>query len=83
MFGTTDGQVIVMSSTGAMIRQFTVHEGNEITSMAWSCEKFNMEEAEARDGDSFNRDEGERFEVCFFFYFSAVTNTNTYPHFHF
>ncbi|XP_050392635.1 tubby-related protein 4 [Patella vulgata] len=46
MFGTTDGQIIVMSSTGAMITQVTLHDGMEITSMAWSCEKFNMEEGE-------------------------------------
>ncbi|ESP03124.1 hypothetical protein LOTGIDRAFT_137881 [Lottia gigantea] len=46
MFGTTDGQLVVMSSTGAMIMQISIAEGMEITSMAWSCEKFNMEEGE-------------------------------------
>lgn len=49
MFGTTDGQIIVMSSTGAMISQVIVHDGKEISSMAWSCERFNMEEAEASE----------------------------------
>ncbi|KAH9505615.1 Tubby- protein 4 [Bulinus truncatus] len=54
MFGTLDGQIIVMSSTGAVVTQVTVHEGFEITSMAWSCERFNMEEAET------GRDTGDR-----------------------
>ena len=52
MFGTTDGQIIVMSSTGAMVSQVTVLEGMEITTLLWSCEKFNMEETES------NRDSG-------------------------
>ncbi|XP_059166313.1 tubby-related protein 4-like [Physella acuta] len=51
MFGTLDGQIIVMSSTGTLVTQVSVHEGFEITSMAWSCERFNMEEAETgREG---------------------------------
>ena len=61
MFGTTDGQVIVMSSTGAMVRQFTVNEGSEITSMAWSCEKFNMEEAESKESESGQKVEGGHY----------------------
>lgn len=65
MFGTTDGQVIVMSSTGAMIRQFTVNEGTEITSMAWSCEKFNMEEADSKENDSVNKDDGGCLHVYY------------------
>ncbi|XP_070189097.1 tubby-related protein 4-like [Littorina saxatilis] len=69
MFGTTDGQVIVMSSTGAMIRQFTVSEGNEITCMAWSCEKFNMEEADGKENDSLHKDEDHSsiLAICFKF----------------
>lgn len=35
-----------MRSSGAMLTQVTLLEGCEITSMCWSCEKFNMEEAE-------------------------------------
>ena len=46
MFGTTDGQVIVMSASGAMVSQTKVSPGNEITCMVWSCEKFNLEEQE-------------------------------------
>lgn len=47
MFGTTDGQVVVMSSSGAMLVQVTIHEGMEITTMMWSCEKFNMDESDS------------------------------------
>lgn len=46
MFGTTDGQIIVMTSQGAMVTQITILESMEITSILWSCEKFNMEEEE-------------------------------------
>ena len=59
MFGTADGQIVVMSSTGAMLRQVTLQEGAEITTMAWSCEKFNMEEADTKDSEPDNKDEGE------------------------
>lgn len=58
MFGTTDGQIIVMSATGAMVTQITVLEGMEITSLLWSCEKFNMEESEANQ-ENGNKDNGE------------------------
>lgn len=54
LFGTTDGQIIVMSSTGAMVSQVTILEGMEITTLLWSCEKFNMEETES------NRDSGTK-----------------------
>lgn len=52
MFGTTDGQIIVMSSQGAMVTQITVLEGMEISSILWSCEKFNMEEEEGNHDNS-------------------------------
>ncbi|XP_067676571.1 tubby-related protein 4-like isoform X1 [Haliotis asinina] len=69
MFGTTDGQIIVMSSTGAMISQVTVHDGMEISSMAWSCERFNMEEAESSEDSTRNTEDGisktHTLAVCF------------------
>ncbi|XP_052243731.1 tubby-related protein 4-like isoform X2 [Dreissena polymorpha] len=49
VFGKTDGQLIVMSSTGAMLTQVTVWSGVEITSLHWSCQKFNMEENPIHD----------------------------------
>ncbi|XP_029634225.1 tubby-related protein 4-like isoform X2 [Octopus sinensis] len=53
MFGTSDGQIIVMSSTGAMLTQVMVLEGAEIGAMSWSCEKFNMDEAEANKTEKY------------------------------
>ncbi|KAL1506150.1 hypothetical protein ABEB36_005566 [Hypothenemus hampei] len=45
-FGTTSGQIIVMDVHGAMVSQVQLSEDVGITSMAWSCEKFKMEEGE-------------------------------------
>lgn len=45
-FGTTQGQVIVMDVHGAMVSQVQLCSDVGITSMAWSCEKFKMEEGE-------------------------------------
>ncbi|XP_025098170.1 tubby-related protein 4-like isoform X2 [Pomacea canaliculata] len=69
MFGTSDGQLIVMSSTGAMVSQVTINEGFEITSMTWSCEKFNMEEADNRGGAPYGQrsleEKNHTLAVCF------------------
>lgn len=45
-FGTTHGQIIVMDVHGAMVSQIQLYSGVGITAMAWSCEKFKMEEGE-------------------------------------
>ncbi len=45
-FGTTQGQIIVMDVHGAMVSQVQLCSDVGITSMAWSCEKFKMEEGE-------------------------------------
>ncbi|KAJ6639486.1 Tubby-related protein 4 [Pseudolycoriella hygida] len=45
-FGTTQGQIIVMDVHGAMVSQVQLCSDIGITSMAWSCEKFKMEEGE-------------------------------------
>ena len=45
-FGTTQGQIIVMDVHGAMVSQVQLCSGIGITAMAWSCEKFKMEEGE-------------------------------------
>lgn len=44
MFGTTDGQVIVMSVVGLPLAQVSVSQGSDIVSMAWSCNKFELAE---------------------------------------
>ncbi|XP_063981864.1 tubby-related protein 4 isoform X2 [Diachasmimorpha longicaudata] len=43
-FGTTAGQLIVMDADGAMVSEVQLSGG--ITSMAWSAEKFRMEEGD-------------------------------------
>lgn len=49
-FGTAHGQIIVMDVHGAMVSQVQLFAEMKITSMAWSCEKFKMEE-----GKYFNK----------------------------
>lgn len=46
-FGTTAGQLIVMDVHGAMVSEVQLAAG--VTSMAWSAEKFTMEEDERCD----------------------------------
>ncbi|XP_068911688.1 tubby-related protein 4 isoform X1 [Tenebrio molitor] len=57
-FGTTSGQIIVMDVHGAMVSQVQLSSEVGITSMAWSCEKFKMEEGD--DGDPGVANAGER-----------------------
>lgn len=63
----TDGQIIVMSSTGAMITQVVIRESVEITALTWSCEKFYLSEQEGGDGtkakDSKSGGHGSHFWV--------------------
>ncbi|XP_033739406.1 tubby-related protein 4-like [Pecten maximus] len=54
IFGTTGGQLIVMSSTGAMLTQVVINDSMEISTMAWSCEKFNMDESDAKSTTTDN-----------------------------
>ncbi|KAL3280347.1 hypothetical protein HHI36_017836 [Cryptolaemus montrouzieri] len=57
-FGTTSGQIIVMDVHGAMVSQVQLTNEGGITSMAWSCEKFKMEEGD--DNDAGVSNVGER-----------------------
>ncbi|BES87926.1 WD domain, G-beta repeat [Nesidiocoris tenuis] len=45
-FGTSNGQLVVMDVHGAMMAQVEIANQIAITSMAWSCEKFKMEETD-------------------------------------
>ncbi|XP_060527370.1 tubby-related protein 4 [Cylas formicarius] len=45
-FGTTSGEIIVMDVHGAMVSHIHLSGDVGITSMAWSCEKFKMEEGD-------------------------------------
>lgn len=51
-FGTNTGLIIVMDVNGAMVSQVSIGGGRCITGMAWSCEKFRMDEGD--DGDRSN-----------------------------
>nr|XP_033327664.1 tubby-related protein 4 isoform X2 [Megalopta genalis] len=53
-FGTTAGQLIVMDVHGAMVSEVELAAG--VTSMAWSAEKFTMEEGD----DDLTNDESHR-----------------------
>ncbi len=61
LFGTTDGQIVVMSSTGAMLAQLSLGEGKEISSMAWSCPKFFLEDQGSNRDVSENESGMTRF----------------------
>ncbi|XP_028028931.1 tubby-related protein 4 isoform X1 [Bombyx mandarina] len=50
--GTASAQLVVMDVHGAMVSQVQLVAEGGITSMAWSCEKFKMEEGE--DGSENN-----------------------------
>ncbi|XP_046668145.1 tubby-related protein 4 [Homalodisca vitripennis] len=45
-FGTSTGQLVVMDVHGAMVAQVDLASPLAITNMAWSCEKFKMEEGD-------------------------------------
>ncbi|XP_052088596.1 tubby-related protein 4-like [Mytilus californianus] len=69
IFGTTDGQVILMSSAGVMLTQISVQIGMDIVSMAWSSEKFNMDETDGNTQTSrqslSSKEETHILAVCF------------------
>ena len=48
-FGTSQGGLVIMDVHGAMVAQVSLAQA-PVTSMAWSCEKFKMEEGD--DGDN-------------------------------
>lgn len=45
-FGTSNGHLVVMDVHGAMVAQVDLSTPLAITTMAWSCEKFKMEEGD-------------------------------------
>ncbi|CAN7995763.1 unnamed protein product [Ixodes hexagonus] len=46
LFGTSNGQILVSDMHGEVVAQVTLVEDTAIVAMAWSCEKFKMEEAD-------------------------------------
>lgn len=46
LFGTSKGQILVNDVHGELVTQVSVIKDTPIIAMAWSCEKFKMEESE-------------------------------------
>lgn len=65
-FGTSNGQLVVMDVHGAMVAQVDLSSPLSITTMAWSCEKFKMEEGDDSAGNSLV------FYMDLFFFFLKV-----------
>lgn len=52
LFGTADGQVIVMDCHGRMLAHVLLHESDGIVSMSWNCPDFLVEDSTESDTDS-------------------------------
>lgn len=52
LFGTADGQVIVMDCHGRMLAHILLHESDGIISMSWNCPSFLVEDSSESDTDS-------------------------------
>ncbi|XP_074604011.1 WD40 superfamily protein Tusp [Brevipalpus obovatus] len=66
IFGTSNGSILVIDINGTIVAQTSVRDGHNIRSMAWSSEKFKMEDSE--DDGSSNFNSGNRshiLSICF------------------
>ncbi|KAA0720616.1 Tubby-related protein 4 [Triplophysa tibetana] len=61
LFGTADGQVIVMDCHGRMLAHILLHEAEGIISMAWNYPSFLVEDSSESDTDS---DDITPLQVC-------------------
>lgn len=52
LFGTADGQVIVMDCHGRMLAHVLLHEADGILSMSWNYPAFLVEDSSESDTDS-------------------------------
>ncbi|XP_026085915.1 tubby-related protein 4 isoform X1 [Carassius auratus] len=52
LFGTADGQVIVMDCHGRMLAHVLLHELDGIVSMSWNCPNFLVEDSTESDTDN-------------------------------
>ena len=46
LFGTSNGNIIVIGVSGNVVTQIPIRDAVEITCMTWSCERFKMEDTE-------------------------------------
>ncbi|KAJ1521648.1 hypothetical protein ONE63_003294 [Megalurothrips usitatus] len=63
-FGTNTGLIIVMDVNGAMVSQVSIGGGRCITGMAWSCEKFRMDEGDDGDRSNMMHTDGRAYVVA-------------------
>lgn len=66
LFGTADGQVIVMDCHGRMLAHVLLHVSDGIVSMSWNCPDFLVEDSTESDTDSDDN--------------ILPLGTNTFPH---
>lgn len=52
LFGTADGQVIVMDCHGRMLAHILLHESDGIVGMSWNYPSFLVEDSSESDTDS-------------------------------
>lgn len=52
LFGTADGQVIVMDCHGRMLAHILLHESDGIVSMSWNYPSFLVEDSSESETDS-------------------------------
>ncbi|XP_046872936.1 tubby-related protein 4 [Hypomesus transpacificus] len=52
LFGTADGQVIVMDCHGRMLAHVLLHESDGIINMSWNCPSFLVEDSTESDTDT-------------------------------
>lgn len=64
MFGTTGGQVVVIDVHGVIVAQVSLQAESPITAMAWSCEKFKMDESYEEDRHSFSYTSKKQDNFC-------------------
>lgn len=65
LFGTADGQVIVMDCHGRMLAHILLHESDGIIGMSWNCPSFLVEDSSESDTDSddYSPPQGELFFI--------------------
>lgn len=71
LFGTADGQVIVMDCHGRMLAHVLLHESHGIVSMSWNYPIFLVEDSSESDTDSddYSPPQGDRPEALTFIAF--------------
>lgn len=52
LFGTADGQVIVMDCHGRMLAHVLLHESDGIIGMSWNCPDFLVEDSTESETDA-------------------------------